>query len=47
MNINAAWTEYTQTQREAVKALRDQYYGTVSGWELTNIYPTEKTDSAA
>jgi len=36
--VNAAWADYTQTQRNAVKALCDQYYATVSAWELDNIY---------
>ena len=37
--VNAAWTNYTDAQQTTVKALCDLYLDTVSGWELTNIYP--------
>jgi len=37
--VNDAWSAYNQTQHEAVRALCDKYYDTVSAWELDNIYP--------
>ena len=36
--VNEAWYGYTQSQRQAVKTLCDQYLGTVSAWGLNNIY---------
>ena len=37
--VNTAWTTYNETKKTAVKTLCDQYYETVSAWELDNIYP--------
>jgi len=38
--INGAWDSYSDTQRNAVKALCDNFAIT-KDWELTNIHPAE------
>ena len=40
--VNTAWNTYATEQRTAVKTLCDQYYTTVSAWELDNIYPVSQ-----
>ncbi len=37
--INGAWSDYSASQKAAVKDLCDRYYDTVSQWGLDNIYP--------
>ncbi|MBE6981990.1 MAG: DUF1349 domain-containing protein [Ruminococcaceae bacterium] len=37
--INDRWDTFSAAQQDAVKALCDLYFDTVSGWDLYNIYP--------
>lgn len=37
--VNGDWSSYDAAQKAAVKVLCDQYFDTVSGWDLYNIYP--------
>jgi len=41
--VNQYWTEYTDAQRSAVKALCDKYYDIVRAWGLENILTPEVT----
>ena len=42
-SVDASWKAYTREQKDAVRALCDQYKATVEPWELYNIFGFETT----
>ena len=38
-NVDAAWSGYTQIQKNAVVALCQKFYNVVENWKLDNIFP--------